>query len=449
MKNKKAKFLTGLFLAALAGLFAWCAEAAELSVVERAYQAMTPGAAEKEPIDADNWTKIAMLNPNPEVIDVILRRRVVDIDIKDHEGYTALMKAAWQNPNPKVVMTLLEAGADPNVEVLSKGQRIKALHFALNNEALKNTKTLEALIAATDPSARRARNSIVRDGAFGPNLGDENLRLGTRFRAFSDLYTTLNSAYTKDQVIDIYKLDDLTRLMTIHNPGSEEASVSHSLPNAAASLVRGQAQKKWPVEDYVEMCEAYLPLAISVKIGGGSSLLFLQENRRSGYRLIACGLSPYFWPDIKFNRSAKEIAAFVLDNYGEENRIDDFYKTGDAYFWKDPFRGYAIYVCEAGDYSVIVFPVLDDRTIYPLQINLSDLYSPPKLFSNAEFRPAYEQLVKAFEQGKRRGNAQRATFMPFEEYVAEVSERALRGSDKAIDYWAMGFTRFGNSLDLK
>jgi hypothetical protein len=259
----------------------------------------------------------------------------------------------------------------------------------------------------------------------------------------------LNSPYTKDQVIDIYALDDLTHLMTIHNPGGEEASVSHSLPNTPASLLRDQAQRKLDVEDYVKMCEPYLPLAISVKIGGGSGLLFLRESRRSGYRLIACGLSPNFWPEIKFNRSAKEIAAFVLDNYGEENGIDDFYKVGDAYFWKDPFGGYAVYVCEAGDYSVIVFPILDDRTIYPLQIHISDLYSPPKFFSNAEFRPEYEQLVKAFERGKRNGNAQRATFMPFEEYVAEVSERALRGSDKAINYWAMGFTRFGDSLDLR
>jgi len=39
----------------------------------------------------------------------------VEIDSRDEDGMTPLMKAAMRNRNPEVIMPLLRAGADPSL----------------------------------------------------------------------------------------------------------------------------------------------------------------------------------------------------------------------------------------------------------------------------------------------------------------------------------------------
>ncbi|HOI38019.1 MAG TPA: ankyrin repeat domain-containing protein [Bacillota bacterium] len=41
--------------------------------------------------------------------------RGVEIDSRDEDGMTPLMKAAMRNRNPEVIMPLLRAGADPSL----------------------------------------------------------------------------------------------------------------------------------------------------------------------------------------------------------------------------------------------------------------------------------------------------------------------------------------------
>jgi len=59
---------------------------------------------------------------------------------------TALMYAAWENPNPEVVVTLLKAGADVKAKSYS-GKT--AFDYAQDNEKLKGTDALKQLEEAS------------------------------------------------------------------------------------------------------------------------------------------------------------------------------------------------------------------------------------------------------------------------------------------------------------
>jgi ankyrin repeat protein len=54
-----------------------------------------------------------MLNPDLSAIQLLLEAGA-DIGARDEEGITPLMYASWNNTNPEVLITLLNAGADAN-----------------------------------------------------------------------------------------------------------------------------------------------------------------------------------------------------------------------------------------------------------------------------------------------------------------------------------------------
>ena len=84
----------------------------------------------------------AMAN-TPEVISILLKAGA-KLDDKDPSGRTPLMWAAWQNHNPKVVMIVLNAGADGKVKCDDK----TAFDYAAGNDKLKGTDAYEALRTA-------------------------------------------------------------------------------------------------------------------------------------------------------------------------------------------------------------------------------------------------------------------------------------------------------------
>jgi hypothetical protein len=66
--------------------------------------------------DEEGWTVLmyaAYSNPNPEVVMTLIRNGA-DVNEKDGKGDTALILAASQNPNPEVIMALIRNGADVN-----------------------------------------------------------------------------------------------------------------------------------------------------------------------------------------------------------------------------------------------------------------------------------------------------------------------------------------------
>ena len=57
----------------------------------------------------------AGFNQNPEVI-VTLLKAGANINVQNKDGWTPLMYAARHKPNPKVIIILLKAGADGRVK---------------------------------------------------------------------------------------------------------------------------------------------------------------------------------------------------------------------------------------------------------------------------------------------------------------------------------------------
>ncbi|SMG16101.1 ankyrin repeat domain-containing protein [Dethiosulfovibrio salsuginis] len=72
----------------------------------------------------------------------------MDVDAKNEVGYTALMLAAWSNPDPAVVMLLLEYGADVNYEDEDGGTAL--FYSASDNSDSRVTKAL--LDAGANPN---------------------------------------------------------------------------------------------------------------------------------------------------------------------------------------------------------------------------------------------------------------------------------------------------------
>ncbi|GHV40077.1 hypothetical protein FACS1894187_20640 [Synergistales bacterium] len=76
------------------------------------------GGADVNAKNSDGWTALmvaAQNNPNPEVIATLLKNGA-DVNAKNSDGWTALMFAAQNNPNPEVIALLLERGADVNAK---------------------------------------------------------------------------------------------------------------------------------------------------------------------------------------------------------------------------------------------------------------------------------------------------------------------------------------------
>jgi ankyrin repeat protein len=84
-------------------------------------------------------------NPDPEVIITLLQAGA-DIKAQNVYGVTALMCAAETNTNPGVIITLLKAGADAKVKN-KKGHT--AFDYAKNNYSLIGSDALKQLEEAS------------------------------------------------------------------------------------------------------------------------------------------------------------------------------------------------------------------------------------------------------------------------------------------------------------
>jgi uncharacterized caspase-like protein len=117
----------------------------------------------------------AMFNPNPEVIDVLLKAGAY-IDVQDNTGQTPLMFAAGYNPNPEVITKLLKAGAD--MDKAESGEGMTALMYAAL--ANSNPEAVTVLLeAGADAKAKNDNGETAFDYAKcnGPQKLDRVLSL--------------------------------------------------------------------------------------------------------------------------------------------------------------------------------------------------------------------------------------------------------------------------------
>ena len=85
----------------------------------------------------NNWTVLmyAASNNSQEVVEILIANKA-EIDAQSTNGFTALMAAAKYNNRPKVITSLLDAGANPN---LTNVNMKTAFDFLKENEALSQT----------------------------------------------------------------------------------------------------------------------------------------------------------------------------------------------------------------------------------------------------------------------------------------------------------------------
>ena len=83
----------------------------------------------------------AAFNTDPMVIRPLLA--FINTEFVTHDGMTALMLAAKNNPNPDVVLAILDIGADPGARNPQNGRN--AYDYAVNNAALRGTEALRLL----------------------------------------------------------------------------------------------------------------------------------------------------------------------------------------------------------------------------------------------------------------------------------------------------------------
>ena len=89
----------------------------------------------------------AAKNPNPELVRVLLRRKV-DVNARTEWGDTPLHNAA-RNDNPEVAIRLLEAGADTRV-VNNEGKTPHAVAVRACRDILWNA-MMSKLPSASEP----------------------------------------------------------------------------------------------------------------------------------------------------------------------------------------------------------------------------------------------------------------------------------------------------------
>jgi len=102
--------------------------------------------------DASGWLMFAAMNPNPEVVKVLLENGA-DIHARNEYGWTALMWAAAMNPNSGVAKALLEAGADVNAK---EKDGKTALFYAVGKNSIKVLLAGGADIDARDKDGKTA-----------------------------------------------------------------------------------------------------------------------------------------------------------------------------------------------------------------------------------------------------------------------------------------------------
>ena len=110
-------------------------------------------------------------NPNPKVITTLVKAGL-DVNAQDDLGETALMQAAGGNDNPQVVMTLLKAGADGKAKS-NNGKT--AFDYAQDNEKLKGTNAYWKLNEAQYRIERKKRTGKQSEECAGVIGGDRNI----------------------------------------------------------------------------------------------------------------------------------------------------------------------------------------------------------------------------------------------------------------------------------
>ena len=91
---------------------------------------------------------VGNVNSNPEVITAIIKTETsldkagVDVNAQDENGKTPLMEAALKNPNPEVITTLLQLGADPKV---TDNAGKMALDYARENNKINDAEVFRKL----------------------------------------------------------------------------------------------------------------------------------------------------------------------------------------------------------------------------------------------------------------------------------------------------------------
>ncbi len=84
-------------------------------------------------------------NEDPEVVSLLVEAGAA-LDVTSLAGWTALMYAVRDNPNPEVVLRLFELGADPSVR---NEDDLRAVDYVAQNLALLGTSAYDQLQAST------------------------------------------------------------------------------------------------------------------------------------------------------------------------------------------------------------------------------------------------------------------------------------------------------------
>ena len=103
------------------------------------------GTATHDGMTALMWA--AYNNPRVEVIDVLVKAGA-DVNARNELGQTALMRAAYYNTNPRVIEALLDAGADPDMKDKNNIRAVEFLRWRRSMHDTEAMKRLDALDAA-------------------------------------------------------------------------------------------------------------------------------------------------------------------------------------------------------------------------------------------------------------------------------------------------------------
>ncbi|MGA2641059.1 MAG: ankyrin repeat domain-containing protein [Spirochaetia bacterium] len=136
--------------------------------------------------DKDGMTALmraALGNQNPEVIATLLKAGA-EIEARNKNGLTALMYAAISNQNPEVITTLLKAGAE--IEARDKDGGTALMYAAISN---KNPEVITTLLKVGEDA--KAKNSEGKT-AFDYAQDNEKLK-GT------DAYLRLQEASQRER----------------------------------------------------------------------------------------------------------------------------------------------------------------------------------------------------------------------------------------------------------